>query len=717
MFKMSTVRIVAPVVAVVGLLLAATASAAVPIVENRGQLPPVVRYHAASGDLRCFFTDDALVTVVDGTVRRRPWTDDGGPVRLDGRDRLPTRFSYFHGADPARWQRGVATWAAVAVVAGRDTPPERWWFGPAGLCRTRPGEPAELIVPAGPGAADRPRDPADGLAWSTFLGQSDSDKGLGIILGRNGCPVVIGRTRSLTFPTTPEGYENEHAGLNDVFVAKLSNDGHELVWGTFLGSGGDDAGMALASDAAGDLVIVGLASGPDWPTTPGAYATAASGQRDAVVAKLAEAGDDLLWSTYLGGGANDVANRVLVDADGCPIFIGETESTDWPTTAGATQTTHAGGWDVFVARLAADGHDLLASTLLGGEGDDFGRDVAGLAGGAVVMVGGATASADFPTTDGTLAPLPVGGVDGFTAAVVPSTATLGWSTFLGGAQDDIVTAVHAEPDGHVLVTGGTRSSDFPTTDGAFASAHAGNDDAFVCRLAINGTDLVWSTLLGGGDADRGLALTRDATGGVTVVGYTLSTDLPITGDAFDATANGSYDVFFHQLSPTGSWLRFGTYLGGAARDESYAMAIEPSGRVALVGVTHSSDFPVTPDCYQPLYAGDADALVAMVEPPVWDPTVSPPATAGPRLRAWPNPFNPRVTIGFVQDTGGQVTAAVYDARGRRVRSLADRHLTAGTHRLTWDGRDGNGRPLPAGTYLGEVRVAGERRVVPLSLVR
>ena len=170
-----------------------------------------------------------------------------------------------------------------------------------------------------------------------------------------------------------------------------------------------------------------------------------------------------------------------------------------------------------------------------------------------------------------------------------------------------------------MVTGGTRSADFPVTAGAYDQTHNGQDDAFVARLTAAGDALDWSTFLGGSESDRGLVLVLDADARPTVMGYTLSADLPVTPGAFDATANGSYDVFVHRFTADGGRLLAGTYLGGEGRDETYSAVPDPAGNLLLIGMTHSPDFPVTPGAYDTSYGGDADAFVARIDPRTWNP--------------------------------------------------------------------------------------------------
>ncbi len=257
------------------------------------------------------------------------------------------------------------------------------------------------------------------------------------------------------------------------------------------------------------------------------------------------------------------------------------------------------------------------------------------------------------------------------------------------------------PGGGYVITGGTRSGDFPVSLDAYDTTHNGNDDAFVATMSADGSTLGWSTFLGGVNADRGLALAVDPDANVTVAGYTLSPDLPVTLGAFDLTANGSYDVFVHQLSADGRRLRLGTYLGGALRDETYAAKFLDDGRLLLVGVTESEGFPVTAGAYQEGYAGLADAFVAELDlTRLAGGRQAPPAATGLR--------------------GVGLSQSVQPARGDRLRAGHARHgprdgaRPAGTARARLDGagpgRRGArdlGRPGYGGTACG-----GRRLCVP-----
>ena len=700
-----------------------------------------MRFVARAGEATVTFTAAGPVVRIGAGDAEIALVGARSPAAPAGRDRHPTRWSFFRGADARAWRVSVPGWTEVVyrdawpgvdvcwqvrdgglhwrLEPTGDTVPPRTAAHPPSLAPLRATGDADgragTIAWGAPAATPASGREGGPLAWSTFLGASDSDKGLGVAVGPDGCPVVVGRSRSPDFPT-PGGVVTDPAGLNDVFVLKLSPAGDSVVWGTFLGSDGDDAGMGLAIAPDGEVVVVGLASGADWPVTAGAFATTASGQRDAVAARLGAHGDTLLWSTYLGGAGNDLAIRVRLDAAGCPVIGGATQSPDWPTTPGAFDQWHNGGWDAFLARLSSDGSQLLASTLLGGTGDEEGRAMDLRPDGLVVLVG-STRGSVFPTTPGAFATAPAGGEEAWAACLDAADATLVWSTLLGGAENDVATRVACDAAGRSVVVGGTRSADFPVTGGAHDTVHNGNDDAFVAVVAPDGASLAWSSLLGGSEADRAMGVALDEAGRVTVLGYTLSDDLPTTPAAFDTTANGSYDVFLHQFTATGDGLRFGSYLGGLERDEVFSAGFDGAGRLLLVGVTESADFPVTPGCYQPLYGGLADAFVAAVDPAAWlaTATIAPGVADGPRC--YPNPANPRVTVAFALPRAGPTTVRMLDLRGRTVCTLLAGPLPAGPHLLVWDGRDRAGAPVASGTYVCEVRTPEERRTTRLSLVR
>jgi Beta-propeller repeat len=242
-----------------------------------------------------------------------------------------------------------------------------------------------------------------GLIYSTYLGGSAGDSGLpvdsagnAIALDTSGDAYVTGITDSTHFPTTPSGYQTSYGGGNpyDAFMTKLNPTGSALVYSTYLGGSGDDQAHGLAVDASGDAYITGSTGSTDFPTTPGAYQTRHSiDPGDGFVTKLNPAGSALVYSTYLGGSDFDIATGIAIDSSGDAYITGSTQSTDFPTTPGAYQTSYIGNpSDAFVTKLNPTGSALVSSTYLDSsatpELDDGAHEIAVDASGDAYVTGG-----------------------------------------------------------------------------------------------------------------------------------------------------------------------------------------------------------------------------------------------------------------------------------------------------------------------------------------
>jgi len=203
-----------------------------------------------------------------------------------------------------------------------------------------------------------------GLAYATFLGGSDYDDGYGIAVDGAGAAYVTGWTSSADFPTTAGAWDTGHNGDLDAFVVKMNADGSGLLYGTFLGGSLDDYGCDIAVDGAGAAYVTGYTWSADFPTTAGAWDTGHNGVPDAVVVQLNADGSGLAYATFLGGSDYDVGYGIAVDGAGAAYVTGDTYSTDFPTTAGAWDTGHNGGYDAFVVKLAMPTVSPTAITLV-----------------------------------------------------------------------------------------------------------------------------------------------------------------------------------------------------------------------------------------------------------------------------------------------------------------------------------------------------------------
>jgi hypothetical protein len=392
------------------------------------------------------------------------------------------------------------------------------------------------------------------LVYSTYLGGSLIDSGHGIAVDGAGGAYVTGYTESDDFPTTAGAFDTGFNLGGDAFVAKLNAAGSALEYSTYLGGIGEDRpGFAIGVDGAGSAYVTGWTESLDFPTSIGAFDTSFNGVFDAFVTKLNAAGSALSYSTYLGGSAEDDAYGIAVDGAGSAYVTGSTESGDpdyieFPTTPGAFDTSFNGvNQDAFVTKLNAAGSALGYSTYLGGSSirDDDGHGIA-VDGAGSAYVTGSTDSTDFPTSEGAFDTSYNGGFgDAFVTKLNAAGSALGYSTYLGGTDSEAPEGIAVDGAGSAYVTGETRSSDFPTSFGAFDTSLDGSDDLFVTRLNAAGSALGYSTYLGGSGSDGGAGhgIAVDGAGSAYVMGTTDSADFPTTFGAFDTTYEAEGDVF------------------------------------------------------------------------------------------------------------------------------------------------------------------------------
>ena len=329
----------------------------------------------------------------------------------------------------------------------------------------------------------------------------------------------------------------------------------------------------------------------------------------------------LEYSTYLGGSGGGEGQGIAVDAAGDAYLTGTTTSADFPVTSGAFQTMNNGG-DVFITKLNPEGTRLIYSTYLGGSGD--GQEAGGIAVDAAgnAYVGGSTFSTDFPVTSGAFQTVNNAAnglsVNAFITKLNPAGTELIYSTYLGGSFFDYGYAIAVDAAGDAFLTGESASFDFPVTSGAFQTMNPGGD-AFVTKLNPEGTGLIYSTFVGGG---QGYGIAVDATGSAYVTGGAGVSDFPVTSGAFQTVDNANpsvgYNAFITKFNPEGTALIYSTYLGGDYTDIGYGIAVDAAGDAYVTGTAFSSDFPVTSGAIQTVNnaaaAGHANAFIAQLNP-------------------------------------------------------------------------------------------------------
>jgi len=465
------------------------------------------------------------------------------------------------------------------------------------------------------------------LAYSTYLGGSGpADYGNGIAVDSDGSAYIVGSTYSPDFPVTDHAFQPTFGKTQNqiVYIAKFNPSGTNLVYSTFLGGtgAGDDVGLAIALDTSKNVYITGTTASVDFPVTQGVFQSANAANADiatAFVSKLSADGGRLVYSTYLGGSngfnsgfavGGDAGHAITVDGNGNAYVAGYTNSSDFPVTSGAFQTQYGdsvreGGSNAFVTKLSSDAASLVFSTFLGG--------------------GNVT----------------------------------GQSVFLG--YGDGANGIAVDNSGDVYVAGSASSQSFPVTSGSFQSISPGLCAAFVTKLNAQGTELLYSTYIGGDFNSFGTGLAIDAFGSAFVAFSTFSSNFPgdiypgflphvgvvklnVSGASLDYTAmlgaaagsprvavdalgnayvtgtsgNNIYfpttpdssevhsgTVFLAKVAPTGAYEEYAAQFGGSGFQSASgnAIALDAAGGAYVVGNTSNTDFPTTPGAFQTLNKG------------------------------------------------------------------------------------------------------------------
>jgi hypothetical protein len=540
-------------------------------------------------------------------------------ARVEGTNATAGTANYFIGNDPGKWRTGLARYARVSY--------QNLYPG-VNMAFHGSGRELEFDFVLAPGANPAPI----GLQFSGNQGVKTDDSG----------DLIIASAAGNVLLHKPVAYQEQNGARQPVdarFVLKAANQvsfelgnydrSRELVidpsvsYATYLGGVGDDEGLGIAFDSSGNAYVTGQTASTNFPVTGSTVLRAT----DAFVTKISADGTKLIYSTYVGGSAADSGNGIAVDASGDAFVAGGTRSPDFPASAGAFQTIFKGSaQNAFLFELNPSGSTLTYSTYLGGTGanGDLALGVAAFvsSGNSFVYVVGSTSSADFPVGTSPLQTCSGGINNGFVTKLSPKgtgTGDLIFSTCLaaGGGTGDNTQAVAVDLSGNAYVTGKTTSSTFVTTAGAFQpvcgtgpNCNGGLSDAFVTVIKTDGSGYIYSTFLGGSNADAGSSIAVDASGSAYVTGLTSSsTDFPLKSALQGTFGGGNIDAFVTKLNPTGTALVYSTYLGGSGDDSGKGVAVDAGGNAYITGQTNSTNFKTVAPTQASLKGG-YDAFVS-----------------------------------------------------------------------------------------------------------
>ena len=638
-------------------------------IENQGQLTEQVRFMVQTGrEMVLFAPSEAVFRLSrdNNTSTVRMTFENSYPGEIIGEGELSGRANFFIGNDSSQWISDIPTYEAIRyknlypgvdlvfkgtggclkheLIVALDADPSQIVMAYSGQDNLSLTEDGSVLVMTSSGSLTD----SVPVCYQEIDGRREMIDGRYHLIGENGVGFEIGSydrkhplviDPALAFSTylggsgddsglsiavdsagnvyvagysasanfpTKNPIQPSNASSFDAFVAKIKPSGQELVYSTYLGGGGDDYARGIAVDGSGNAYVTGYTASANFPTKNPLQASKGASD-DAFVAKINPAGSALIYSTYLGGSGSDYGEEIAVDSSGNAYITGYTGPGSFPT-KNPIQGSNAGLWDAFVSKINPAGSALVYSTYLGGSGFDYGQGIAVDSSGNAYITG-STYSTNFPTKN----PLQAsnkGGMDAFVSKINPAGSELVYSTYLGGSFNDYAEGIAVDTSNNAYITGYTISNDFPTQKPIQASS-AGSFDAFVTKINAAGTALVYSTYLGGSDDDFAHGIAVDSRSNACLTGETSSLGFPVLNPIQGFNA-GSNDIFVTKINASRSALDLSTYIGGINYDYAKGIAFDRKGNVYLTGYTESANFPITRPL-QSTNAGSKDGFVAKLD--------------------------------------------------------------------------------------------------------
>lgn len=552
-------------------------------IENRGQLDRTVDYYLPGRDKTLYFTPTGVTIALTADPARWVVKLDfvGGRAQPMGQAQTEAIVSYFRGP-PQSWLPGLPTynqivypdlWPGIDLVYNLHNNQLKYHF------TIQPGANPAHIQLAYRGATAVTPNNSGQLEISTPAGNFFD-------AAPTAHQLIDGEQQPVTATYSPVVYSGDAAAygfnLGHYNPAQpLILDPAVTVYAGFIGGSQRENGYSIAVDGSGYAYVTGeTRSTADFPATVGPDTSHNGGpyNGDAFIAKVAADGSGLIYAGFIGGTGEDYGYGVAVDGSGNAYITGKTESSDFPATAGAYDTSYNGGGDAFVAKVNAAGTALTYATYIGDVVNptnvDTGQDI------AVDSSGNAFVLVDLSFG-------PYGGTDTSVVKLNAAGSALSYVEYIGGsAGNDSGDSIAVDGSGNAYITGKTESNDFPATAGAYDTSYNGGGDAFVAKVNAAGSSLVYATYIGDtvnpANVDSGTGIAVDSSGNAYVA-VNLSFG-----------PYGGTDTSVAKLNAAGSTLTYVQYIGGSAgNDSGLDVAVDSQGRAYLVGETASTDFPVT----------------------------------------------------------------------------------------------------------------------------
>jgi hypothetical protein len=626
---------------------------------NLGQSDSQVKFLARADGYTLFLTPAETVFLLKAaTAEARPGqvnSEAGAALRvrflhaneaapMQATKELIGKVNYLRGKDPNGWHTDIPTFAEVAqrgVYPGIDVV----YYGNQRQLEydlvVAPDANPRAIALSFIGAENVKIDANGDLVISSAAGDVRIRRPLAYQQGQNGEREIVAANYTLRGAHNVSIKVGRYDKRRQLVIDPI------LEYSTYVGGSNIDGANAIAVAPDKTAFFAGGTFSTDFPTAHPLQPNHGGPDdlsRDAFVAKIGADGSTLLYSTYLGGSLDEVANGIAVDTFGQAYVVGTTHSKDFPVTPNAFNPS-CGGDDVcgatwnpqgkivsnaFVTKLNTQGSGLVYSSYLGYYEDVIGQAIAVDANQVVYVTGqvGPNITPTVPIVPPNVPPPPfispalaanaaqgaIGGEDDAYLAKISATgSSILYLTYIGGGNEDFAFGLTIDGNANAYAAGLTYSPNFPTTSNAFQTAYGGAGDAFVTKVSTNGGPFVYSTLVGGSGLDQGNGIAVDVNGNAYVAGETSSPGLSSLR-AYGGQGDGFVAKFNPSLSGAAS-LVYLTYLGGSMADSANAIALDSNLNVYVTGSTVSADFPSVGAVFQPTYGGgNSDAFVTKIDP-------------------------------------------------------------------------------------------------------
>lgn len=438
--------------------------------------------------------------------------------------------------------------------------------------------------------------------WSSYYGGSNNEQFYSSAI-ISGSPYFVGNSSSANNIAASGAYQSTVSASFDAVIVKMSANGVRQ-WGTYYGGNGNDYAISVNSGPSNELFLVGGTSSTNVISSTGSHQSTFGGSLDAFLLKMNSSGQRT-WATYIGGTLNDEAWHCFADGSGNVYVSGKTESSNNMVSSNAHQTSLGSSTDAFLIKFNASGQRQWG-TYFGGNGEDWGRWSQVDQGGFVYLTG-LTASTNNISTSGAFQSSMAGLSDAYLAKFHPN-GTLIWSTYFGGTGADRFDHGVIDPYGDLFFVGVTSLSSGLATSGAHQTLFGGGIyDALICKFDSSGSR-IWTSYYGGNSNDFAFKSALDRSGNYLVTGYTESTSMISTINAFQPSNGGGKDAFLAKFTPSGTRI-WDTYYGGPDAEEGWGISINDSS-LYLSGASSSDTLMSTPNSHQPIYGGGGkDAFV------------------------------------------------------------------------------------------------------------